>query len=69
MKPQTILKATFVCAAFASFVASMYFYFAAGDGLTGRLNRIYVWVWILLILALGAFLLAGSDRNQGSRTT
>jgi hypothetical protein len=66
MKPQTILKATLLFAAFASFVASVSIYFAAGDEVLGRLNGIYVGVWVPSILALGAFLLSGSDRNQGS---
>ncbi len=66
MKPQTILKATLLFAAFASFVASVSIYFAAGDDILGRLNGIYVGVWVPSILALGAFLLAGSDRKQGS---
>ena len=66
MKPQTILKATLLFAAFASFVASVSIYFAAGDDILGRLNGIYVGVWVPSILALGAVLLTGSDRKQGS---
>jgi len=66
MKPQTILKATLLFAAFASFVASVSIYFAAGDDILGRLNGIYVGVWVPSILALGALLLSGSDRKQGS---
>ena len=66
MKPQTILKATLLFAAFASFVASVSVYFAAGDDILGRLNGIYVGVWVPSILALGAFLLTSSDRKQGS---
>lgn len=66
MKPQLILKATFLFAAFASFVASVSIYFAAGDDLTGRLNGIYVGVWVPSILALGAFLLSGNDRKDQS---
>ena len=54
MKPQAILKATFVFAAFASFVASVSIYFAAGDDLTSHLNVIYVGVWVPSVLALGA---------------
>ena len=64
MKPQLILKATLLFAAFASFVASVSIYFAAGDDLTGRLNGIYVGVWVPSILALGAFLLSGNDRKD-----
>jgi len=66
MKPQTILKAALLFAAFASFVASVSTYFAAGDDILGRLNGIYVGVWVPSILALGALLLSGSDRKQGS---
>jgi hypothetical protein len=66
MKPQLILKATLLFAAFASFVASVSIYFAAGDDLTGRLNGIYVGVWVPSILALGAFLLSGNDRKDQS---
>lgn len=66
MKPQTILKATFLFAAFASFVASVSIYFAADDDILGRLNGIYVGVWVPSILALGALLLSSSDRKQGS---
>jgi hypothetical protein len=64
VKPQLILKATLLFAAFASFVASVSIYFAAGDDLTGRLNGIYVGVWVPSILALGAFLLSGNDRKD-----
>jgi len=64
VKPQLILKATFLFAALASFVASVSIYFAAGDDLTGRLNGIYVGVWVPSILALGAFLLSGSNRKD-----
>jgi hypothetical protein len=66
VKPQTILKATFLFAAFASFVASVSIYFAADDDILGRLNGIYVGVWVPSILALGALLLSSSDRKQGS---
>ena len=37
-----------------------------GDDILGRLNGIYVGVWVPSILALGALLLSGSDRKQGS---
>ena len=66
MKPKTILKAALLFAAFTSFVASVSIYFAAGDDILGRLNGIYVGVWVPSILALGALLLSGSDRKQGS---
>jgi hypothetical protein len=66
VKPQLILKATLLFAAFASFVASVSIYFAAGDDQLGRLNGIYVGVWVPSILALGAFLLSGNDRKDQS---
>jgi hypothetical protein len=59
MNPERILKATLLIAAFASFVLSVGIYFQAGDDIQGRLNGIYVGIWVPSILALGAFLLAG----------
>jgi hypothetical protein len=56
--PERILKATFLLAAFASFLLSVAIYFRAGDELNGRLNGIYVGIWVPSILALGTFLLA-----------
>ena len=64
MKPETIFKASLLLAAFASFVASVSIYFAAGDSLPGRLNGIYVGVWVPSILALGSFLLSSAGRNK-----
>jgi hypothetical protein len=59
MNPERILKATFMVAAFASLVLSITLYFqAADDDIAGRLNGIYVGVWVPSILALGAFVLA-----------
>lgn len=58
MKPELILKATLLLAAFASFVLSVTLYFKAGDDLAGRLDGIFVGVWVPSILALGSFLLA-----------
>jgi hypothetical protein len=58
MNPERILKGTFLLAAFASFVLSVAIYFQAGDDTNGRLNGIYVGVWVPSILALGAFVLA-----------
>jgi hypothetical protein len=58
MKPETVLKGTFMLAAFASFILSVTLYFRAGDSVTGRLNGIYVGIWVPSILALGAFVLA-----------
>jgi len=63
MKPQLILKATILLASFASFVLSVSIYFRAGDDQLGRLNGIYVGIWVPSILALGALILAGSQRS------
>jgi hypothetical protein len=63
MKPQLILKATILLASFASFVLSVSIYFRAGDEQLGRLNGIYVGIWVPSILALGAVILAGSQRS------
>lgn len=65
MKPDLVLKITLLVAAFASFVLSVTLYFQAEEGdLSGRLNGIYVGIWVPSILALGAFILAGNRRNQ-----
>ncbi len=58
MKPEQILKATFLLAAFASFLLSVIIYFQAGDDVNDRLNGIFVGIWVPSILALGAFVLA-----------
>ena len=64
MKPDTILKSTALVAAFASFVLSVTIYFQAGDDVLGRLNGIYVGIWVPSILSLGALILAGSRRGK-----
>ncbi len=64
VKPDTILKATALVAAFASFVLSVSIYFQAGDDVLGRLNGIYVGIWVPSILSLGALILAGSRRGK-----
>jgi hypothetical protein len=63
MKPELVLKAALLVAAFASFLLSVTLYFQAGDDVLGRLNGIFVGVWVPSILALGAFVLAGSRRG------
>jgi hypothetical protein len=63
MNPNLILKATALVAAFASFVLSVTIYFQAGDDVLGRLNGIYVGIWVPSILALGALILVGSKRR------
>ncbi len=64
-KPETVLKGSAILAAFASFVLSVTIYFqAAEDDLSGRLNGIYVGIWVPSILALGALLLARGGRDS-----
>jgi hypothetical protein len=58
MKPDTLLKACLSVAAMISLVLSVVIYFAAGDDINGRLNGIFVGVWVPSILSLGALLLA-----------
>jgi uncharacterized membrane protein len=58
MNPERILKGTFLFAAFASFLLSVIIYFQAGHDMEGRLNGIFVGIWVPSILALGAFVLA-----------
>ncbi|MFM6131236.1 MAG: hypothetical protein ACKPBV_21360 [Sphaerospermopsis kisseleviana] len=65
MKPESILKATILFAAFASFILSIAIYFNAGDDTNGRLNGIYVGIWVPSILALGAVILSSSRRGEG----
>jgi hypothetical protein len=64
MNPDLILKGTALVAAFASFVLSVTLYFRAGDDVLGRLNGIYVGIWVPSILALGALILAGSKKRE-----
>jgi hypothetical protein len=64
MKAERILKATILLAAFASFLLSVTLYFRAHDRIEGRLNGIFVGVWVPSILALGCFLLTRSDRPK-----
>lgn len=63
MKPETILKALLLVAAFASFLLSVTLYFQAGDDPLGRMNGIFVGIWVPSILALGALILAGTQRK------
>jgi len=58
VKPESILKCTLLVAAFASFLLSIIIYFNAGDDTNGRLNGIFIGIWVPSILALGTFLLA-----------
>ena len=62
LQPETVLKALFLFASFASFVISITIYFKAGDNVLQRLNGIYVGVWVPSILSLGALVLSGARR-------
>lgn len=64
MNPERVLKGTFMVAAFASFLLSIIIYFQAGDDVNGRLNGIYIGIWVPSILALGAFVLAHRQPRQ-----
>lgn len=64
MKPETILKATAIFCALVSFALSVSLYFAAGDDVLGRLNGIYVGIWVPSILALGVLILSGKSKGE-----
>jgi hypothetical protein len=65
MNPERILKGSFLLAAFASFLLSVIIYFNADKSdIAGRLNGIYVGIWVPSILALGAFVLAKGRSSQ-----
>ncbi len=64
MTPERILKGTLLLAAFASFLLSIIVYFQAGDEVNGRLNGIFIGIWVPSILALGTFLLAHKKTPQ-----
>ncbi len=64
MRPDTVLKAALLLAAFASFILSVTLYFQADPADTaGRLNGVYVGLWVPSILALGALILAGNRKG------
>jgi len=63
VKPINILRATTLVAAFASFLFSVYLYFANDGSIDDKLNGIFVGVWVPSILALGAFLVASEKRG------
>jgi hypothetical protein len=65
VKPDLILKITLLVAAFASFLLSVTLYFQAeSDDLSGRLDGVYVGIWVPSILALGALILSGDRRKN-----
>ena len=57
---QAMLKLVLVCAAFASFLLSVYLYFVADDKTAG----IFVGIWVPSIQSLGTLLLTG---ERGAR--
>jgi len=63
MKPQKILTGTLLFASFASFILSVSVYFNAGDNTNGRLNGIFIGIWVPSILALGALILANNQKS------
>ena len=62
MKPKVILQASVLISAAASLALSISLYFS-GSEQTDKLNGIYVGVWVPSILALGAFILAGTKES------
>jgi hypothetical protein len=64
MSPDLILKGTALVAALASFVLSVTLYFRAGDDILGRLNGIYVGIWVPSILSLAAVILIKSAKSE-----
>ena len=65
MKPDTILKVCLIAAAMISLVLSITIYFSAGeDDISGRLNGVYVGVWVPSILSLGALLLVARKTDS-----
>jgi hypothetical protein len=64
MKPELVLKVALLLAAFASFLLSVTLYFQAGDDVLGRMNGLFVGIWVPSILALGALVLAGTNRRS-----
>ena len=64
MKPVTILRITTLLAAFASFVFSVWLYFANDGAIEDRLNGIFVGIWVPSILAFGIFLVQALPKKD-----
>ena len=64
MKPEMILKVTAVVCALSSLAMSVSLYFASGDDALGRLNGIYVGIWVPSILSLATLILAGKSKEK-----
>ncbi len=64
IQPETIFKIALILAAAASFVFSISLYFSAEEtDIAGRLNGIYVGIWVPSILALGSFIVGGKKQS------
>ena len=64
VQPETIFKIALILAAAASFVFSISLYFSAEESdIAGRLNGIYVGIWVPSILALGALVIGGKKQS------
>ena len=64
VQPETMFKIALILAAAASFVFSISLYFSAEEtDLAGRLNGIYVGIWVPSILALGALVIGGKKQS------
>ena len=67
LKPENILKSFVILAAFASFLFSVSLFFQSPEAdVVGRLNGIYVGLWVPSILALGALLLAKGNGDSNA---
>jgi len=64
MKPVTILRVTILVAAFASFVFSVWLYFANDSAVDDKLNGIFVGIWVPSILAFGLFLVQALPKRD-----
>lgn len=64
VQPETMFKIALILAAAASFVFSISLYFGADKtDIAGRLNGIYVGIWVPSILALGALVIGGKKQS------
>ena len=64
VQPETMFKIALILAAAASFVFSISLYFSADKtDIAGRLNGIYVGIWVPSILELGALVIGGKKQS------
>ncbi len=64
LKPDVVLKGSLFLAAFLSMVLSIVLYFAAGDDVNGRLNGVFVGIWVPSILSMGALMMSGRESRR-----